>query len=184
MWHLPQHPDIYAVALMHTPHEKKFSARCDLWSLGVTLYHTAAGDLPFRPFGGKKNRETMYVFVCTTISYRRIPPWHLWYYRIYHDTCDTIVYYHTMTLVILSHTTMILVILSHTTMTLVILSHTTMTLVILSYTTMALVIQLYTTMMLLILLYRTITFVILSYHDTCDTIVYYHNTLSSCKSTA
>lgn len=57
------HPDIYAVALMHTPHEKKFSARVDLWSLGVTLYHAASGDLPFKPYGGRKNRETMYTIL-------------------------------------------------------------------------------------------------------------------------
>ncbi|KAK2170463.1 hypothetical protein NP493_1154g00033 [Ridgeia piscesae] len=57
------HPDIYAVALMHTPQEKKFSARVDLWSLGVTLYHAAAGDLPFKAFGGRKNRETMYTIL-------------------------------------------------------------------------------------------------------------------------
>lgn len=29
------------------------------WS-GVTLYHVATGNLPFRPFGGRRNKETMY----------------------------------------------------------------------------------------------------------------------------
>ena len=27
---------------------------------GVTLYHVATGNLPFRPYGGRRNKETMY----------------------------------------------------------------------------------------------------------------------------
>lgn len=27
---------------------------------GVTLYHVATGQLPFRPYGGRRNKETMY----------------------------------------------------------------------------------------------------------------------------
>ena len=39
---------------------KTFGATVDLWSIGVTLYHVATGNLPFRPFGGRRNKETMY----------------------------------------------------------------------------------------------------------------------------
>ena len=31
-----------------------------MFHLGVTLYHVATGNLPFRPFGGRRNKETMY----------------------------------------------------------------------------------------------------------------------------
>ena len=31
-----------------------------MFRLGVTLYHVATGNLPFRPFGGRRNKETMY----------------------------------------------------------------------------------------------------------------------------
>lgn len=27
---------------------------------GVTLFHVATGNLPFRPYGGRKNKETMH----------------------------------------------------------------------------------------------------------------------------
>ncbi|XP_071806682.1 serine/threonine-protein kinase TBK1-like [Asterias amurensis] len=54
------HPDLYERAVLRQPSHKAFSARIDLWSLGVTFYHVATGALPFRPFGGRKNRETMF----------------------------------------------------------------------------------------------------------------------------
>ena len=55
-----QHPDIYERAVLRKPQGKKFSATVDLWSLGVTLYHVATGQLPFRPYGGaRRNKEIM-----------------------------------------------------------------------------------------------------------------------------
>lgn len=53
------HPEIYAKAVLKKP-VKSFSAKVDLWSIGVTLFHIATGSLPFRPYGGRKNREMMH----------------------------------------------------------------------------------------------------------------------------
>lgn len=54
------HPDMYGRAVLQKSANKAFGATIDLWSIGVTLYHVATGNLPFRPYGGRRNRETMY----------------------------------------------------------------------------------------------------------------------------
>lgn len=55
------HPDMYERAVLRKPHLKSYGVNVDLWSIGVTFYHAAAGSLPFIPYGGpRKNKPTMY----------------------------------------------------------------------------------------------------------------------------
>ncbi|KAM4701716.1 inhibitor of nuclear factor kappa-B kinase subunit epsilon isoform 1-T4 [Discoglossus pictus] len=55
------HPDMYERAVLKKPQMKVYGVTVDLWSIGVTTYHAACGNLPFIPFGGpRKNKEIMY----------------------------------------------------------------------------------------------------------------------------
>ncbi|XP_036387809.1 inhibitor of nuclear factor kappa-B kinase subunit epsilon isoform X1 [Megalops cyprinoides] len=55
------HPDMYERAVLRKPQQKAYGVTVDLWSIGVTFYHAAAGTLPFVPFGGpRKNKQIMY----------------------------------------------------------------------------------------------------------------------------
>lgn len=62
------HPDMYERAVLRKSVAKTFTANVDLWSIGVTLFHVATGNLPFRPFGGRKNKETMHLITTKKAS--------------------------------------------------------------------------------------------------------------------
>ncbi|KAL3852400.1 hypothetical protein ACJMK2_016051 [Sinanodonta woodiana] len=51
-------PDMYGKVVLKRDPEGRYDARVDLWSIGVTLYHVATGQLPFQPYGGISNQET------------------------------------------------------------------------------------------------------------------------------
>uniref|UniRef100_A0A4W3HVI7 TANK-binding kinase 1 n=1 Tax=Callorhinchus milii TaxID=7868 RepID=A0A4W3HVI7_CALMI len=58
------HPDMYERAVLRKPQQKMYGAIVDLWSIGVTFYHAATGNLPFRPFEGpRRNKEVMYKII-------------------------------------------------------------------------------------------------------------------------
>ncbi|RVE72707.1 hypothetical protein OJAV_G00040720 [Oryzias javanicus] len=55
------HPDMYERAVLRKHHQKSYGVNVDLWSIGVTLYHSATGSLPFTPFEGpRKNKPVMH----------------------------------------------------------------------------------------------------------------------------
>lgn len=62
------HPDMYERAVLRKSAGKTFKANFDLWSIGVTLFHIATGSLPFKPYGGRKNKETMHKITTEKIS--------------------------------------------------------------------------------------------------------------------
>jgi len=43
--------------------------RAEMWSIGVTLYHVATGQLPFQALGGRTNRNTMSVPPTSLLAY-------------------------------------------------------------------------------------------------------------------
>ncbi|KAH9507932.1 Serine/threonine-protein kinase tbk1 [Bulinus truncatus] len=57
------HPGIYERAVLKLPTQQCFDAKVDLWSLGVTFFHTATGQLPFQPYGGRNNRLKMFEII-------------------------------------------------------------------------------------------------------------------------
>ncbi|XP_041349909.1 serine/threonine-protein kinase TBK1-like [Gigantopelta aegis] len=54
------HPGMYEKAVLRQSSGQRFDAKVDLWSLGVTFYHVATGKLPFQPYGGRTNKQTMF----------------------------------------------------------------------------------------------------------------------------
>lgn len=47
---------------------KEITSFIILFFAGVTLYHVATGNLPFRPYGGRRNKETMYYITAKKAS--------------------------------------------------------------------------------------------------------------------
>lgn len=56
-----QDPNMYEKAVLrrHSVPYQEFDASVDIWSLGVTIFHVATGHLPFQPYGGRSNSQTM-----------------------------------------------------------------------------------------------------------------------------
>ncbi|KAK3101337.1 hypothetical protein FSP39_002831 [Pinctada imbricata] len=60
------HPDLFKEAYLDKKkHQNDYDESADLWSIGVTLYHVATGEVPFRPFQGRMDREKMYEMIST-----------------------------------------------------------------------------------------------------------------------
>lgn len=63
------HPDLFAKyyykALDITPKVDQFDYSHDFWSIGVTLFETGTGQLPFEPINGREDVKTMYRMIAT-----------------------------------------------------------------------------------------------------------------------
>lgn len=54
------HPDIYKAAFIDNRNCQGFDISADMWSLGVTLFHAATGNVPFHAYGGRFDKAKMY----------------------------------------------------------------------------------------------------------------------------
>ncbi|XP_060078485.1 serine/threonine-protein kinase TBK1-like [Ylistrum balloti] len=54
------HPDIYKAAFIDGRNCQGFDISVDMWSLGVTLFHTATGEVPFHAYSGRFDKTKTY----------------------------------------------------------------------------------------------------------------------------
>ena len=63
-----KYPEIYRCVLIdRVALPGGIEDHAEMWSIGVTLYHVATGQLPFQPLGGRTNRATMSVYSLSLI---------------------------------------------------------------------------------------------------------------------
>ncbi|ESN95010.1 hypothetical protein HELRODRAFT_193700 [Helobdella robusta] len=61
-------PGLYEKAFMDRGSTSTFTGSVDLWSIGATLYHVAAGQLPFQAYHGRRDKNTMYKIIANKES--------------------------------------------------------------------------------------------------------------------
>ncbi|XP_056000752.1 inhibitor of nuclear factor kappa-B kinase subunit epsilon-like [Ostrea edulis] len=57
------HPHIFKAAFIDRYRPREFDISVDLWSLGATLYHAATGKVPFQPYHGRGDKNTMFQMI-------------------------------------------------------------------------------------------------------------------------